>query len=126
MNNVVLVHGGFVDGSGWAPVYKILTRNGYRVTVVQNPTISLDDDVAYTKRALAAQDGPAIFVGHSYGGAVITGAEGGRSRIPHGVRSAFMKIVSESYSGQNHPQQAWAMTGGCSGQLCRRNRLRAK
>ncbi len=66
MNNVVLVHGGFVDGSGWGAVYKILTRNGYRVTVVQNPTISLDDDVAYTKRA--------ILVGHSYGGAVITEA----------------------------------------------------
>ena len=74
MNNVVLVHGGFVDGSGWGAVYKILTRKGYRVTVVQNPTISLDDDVAYTKRALAAQDGPAILVGHSYGGAVITEA----------------------------------------------------
>ena len=74
MNNVVLVHGGFVDGSGWGAVYKILTRNGYKVTVVQNPTISLDDDVAYTKRALAAQDGPAILVGHSYGGAVITEA----------------------------------------------------
>jgi pimeloyl-ACP methyl ester carboxylesterase len=74
MNNIVLVHGGFVDGSGWGAVYKILTRKGYRVTVVQNPTISLDDDVAYTKRALAAQDGPAILVGHSYGGAVITEA----------------------------------------------------
>ena len=49
MNNVVLVHGGFVDGSGWGAVYKILTRNGYKVTVVQNPTISPDDDVAYTK-----------------------------------------------------------------------------
>jgi pimeloyl-ACP methyl ester carboxylesterase len=74
MNNIVLVHGGFVDGSGWGAVYKILTRNGYKVTVVQNPTISLDDDVAYTKRALAAQDDPAILVSHSYGGAVITEA----------------------------------------------------
>ena len=74
MNNVVLVHGGFVDGSGWEGVYKTLTRNGYSVTVVQNPTMSLEDDVAYTKRALAAKDGPAILVGHSYGGAVITQA----------------------------------------------------
>jgi len=74
MNNVVLVHGGFVDGSGWEDVYKTLTRNGYSVTVVQNPTMSLEDDVAYTKRALAAKDGPAILVGHSYGGAVITEA----------------------------------------------------
>jgi pimeloyl-ACP methyl ester carboxylesterase len=74
MKNVVLVHGGFVDGSGWGAVYKILARNGYSVTVVQNPTISLEGDVAYTRRALAAQDGPAILVGHSYGGAVITEA----------------------------------------------------
>src|SRR5712671_6265039 len=72
--NVVLVHGGFVDGSGWEGVYKILKRDGYNVSVVQNPTISLDDDVAVTKRILAAQDGPAILVGHSYGGAVITEA----------------------------------------------------
>src|SRR5260370_2625716 len=74
MDNVVLVHGGFVDGSGWEGVYKTLTRNGYSVTVVQNPTMSLEDDVAYTKRALAAKDGPAILVGHSYGGVVITEA----------------------------------------------------
>jgi pimeloyl-ACP methyl ester carboxylesterase len=72
--NIVLVHGGFVDGSGWEGVYKILKRDGYNVSVVQNPTISLDDDVAVTKRILAAQDGPAILVGHSYGGAVITEA----------------------------------------------------
>src|ERR1700682_5388251 len=72
--NVVLVHGGFVDGSGWEGVYKILKRDGYNVSVVQNPTISLEDDVAVTKRILAAQDGPAILVGHSYGGAVITEA----------------------------------------------------
>ena len=69
--NIVLVHGGFVDGAGWEGVYKILKRDGYNVSVVQNPTISLDDDVAVTKRILAAQDGPAILVGHSYGGAVI-------------------------------------------------------
>jgi pimeloyl-ACP methyl ester carboxylesterase len=72
--NIVLVHGGFVDGAGWEGVYKILKRDGYNVSVVQNPTISLDDDVAVTKRILAAQDGPAILVGHSYGGAVITEA----------------------------------------------------
>src|SRR6202165_5938076 len=74
VKNVVLVHGGFVDGSGWEGVYKILKRDGYNVSVVQNPTISLEDDVAVTKRILAAQDGPAILVGHSYGGAVITEA----------------------------------------------------
>jgi pimeloyl-ACP methyl ester carboxylesterase len=72
--NIVLVHGGFVDGAGWEGVYKILKRDGYSVSIVQNPTISLDDDVAVTKRILAAQDGPTILVGHSYGGAVITEA----------------------------------------------------
>jgi|SRR5579863_4226268 len=69
-----LVHGGFVDGSGWEDVYSILKKDGYNVNIVQNPTISLKDDVAATKRILAAQDGPAILVGHSYGGAVITEA----------------------------------------------------
>jgi len=72
--SVVLVHGGFVDGSGWQGVYKILKTDGYKVTIVQNPTITLEDDVALTKRVLAAQDGPVILVGHSYGGAVITEA----------------------------------------------------
>ena len=74
MNNIVLVHGGFVDGSGWEGVYQILKKDGYNVSIVQNPTTSLEDDVAVTKRVLAAQDGPAILVGHSYGGAVITEA----------------------------------------------------
>src|ERR1700694_2270741 len=72
--NIVLVHGGFVDGAGWEVAYKMLRRAGYNVSIVQNPTISLDDDVAVTKRTLATQDGPTILVGHSYGGAVITEA----------------------------------------------------
>ena len=71
---VVLVHGGFVDGSGWEDVYKILKKGGYDVSIVQNPTISLADDVAVTKRVLAKQRLPVILVGHSYGGAVITEA----------------------------------------------------
>src|SRR5881398_1519242 len=74
MNNIVLIHGGFVDGSGWEGVYTILMEDGYNVSIVQNPTLSLADDVAVTKRTLAAQDAPAILVGHSYGGAVITEA----------------------------------------------------
>ncbi len=74
MRNIVLVHGGFVDGAGWKGVYKILKKQGYNISIVQNPTISLEDDVRVTKRILAAQDGPAILVGHSYGGAVITEA----------------------------------------------------
>ena len=71
---VVLVHGGFVDGSGWDRVYKILRKDRYPVSIVQNPTTSLADDVAATKRIVAAQRGPVILVGHSYGGVVITEA----------------------------------------------------
>jgi pimeloyl-ACP methyl ester carboxylesterase len=71
---VVLVHGGFVDGSGWEDVYKLLKKDGYKVSIVQNPTSSLLDDVAATKRILAKQELPVILVGHSYGGAVITEA----------------------------------------------------
>ncbi len=72
--SIVLVHGGFVDGSGWQAVYKILAKRGYKVSIVQNPTLSLDDDVVVTKRAIAAQADPVILVGHSYGGVVITQA----------------------------------------------------
>ncbi|HEY6641510.1 alpha/beta hydrolase [Povalibacter sp.] len=72
--NVVLVHGAFADGSGWRGVYDELTRRGYRVTIVQNPLTSLAEDVAATTRALDRQDGPAVLVGHSWGGTVITEA----------------------------------------------------
>jgi pimeloyl-ACP methyl ester carboxylesterase len=71
---IVLVHGGFVDGSGWESVYQILKKDGYRVSIVQNPTTSLADDVAVTRRVIAEQQGPVVLVGHSYGGAVITEA----------------------------------------------------
>jgi pimeloyl-ACP methyl ester carboxylesterase len=71
---VVLVHGGFVDGSGWEEVYRILKKDGYQVSIVQNPTSSLADDVAATKRVLAGQKMPVVLVGHSYGGVVITEA----------------------------------------------------
>jgi pimeloyl-ACP methyl ester carboxylesterase len=74
VKNVVLVHGGFVDGSGWQGVYHELKKDGYTVSIVQNPTISLADDVAVTKRTLAMQNGPVVLVGHSYGGVVITEA----------------------------------------------------
>jgi pimeloyl-ACP methyl ester carboxylesterase len=74
VKNIVLVHGAFVDGSGWRPVYDILVRRGYKVTVVQQPLTGLADDVAATKRILERQDGPSILVGHSYGGAIITEA----------------------------------------------------
>src|SRR5450631_4894529 len=72
--SVVLVHGGFVDGSGWEDVYKILKKDGYDVSIAQNPTVSLADDVLVTERILATQRLPVILVGHSYGGVVITEA----------------------------------------------------
>ena len=72
--SIVLVHGGFVDGSGWQGVYTALRKDGYSVSVVQNPTLSLEDDVTVTKRVIDAQSEPVILVGHSYGGAVITEA----------------------------------------------------
>src|SRR5476649_186004 len=74
VKNIVLVHGAFVGGSGWRPVYDILTKDGYNVTLVQEPLTSFQDDVAATKRILERQDGPAVLVGHSYGGAIITEA----------------------------------------------------
>jgi pimeloyl-ACP methyl ester carboxylesterase len=74
IRNIVLVHGGFVDGSGWEKVYRLLRKQGYNVTVTQHPTTSLADDVRAVRQVLAAQDGPAVLVGHSYGGAIITEA----------------------------------------------------
>jgi len=74
VRNVALVHGGFVDGSGWEGVYHLLTQAGFNVSIVQNPTLTLEDDNAVTRRVLDQQDGPTILVGHSYGGAVITEA----------------------------------------------------
>src|SRR6202167_3682019 len=74
VRNIVLVHGAWADGSGWRGVYDILTRDGYKVSIVQEPETSFKDDVAATKRILSLQDGPSILVAHSYGGSVITEA----------------------------------------------------
>lgn len=74
VHNVVLVHGGFVDGFGWQGVYEALTADGYRVAVVQNPTLSLEGDAALTWQVINGLDGPVVLAGHSYGGAVITAA----------------------------------------------------
>ena len=96
--NVVLVHGGFVDGSGWEDVYTRLRRDGFNVSVVQNPTNSLADDVAATRRVIAAQDGPVILVGHSYGGVVITEA-GNDPKVSALVYiAAFVPDTGESVS----------------------------
>src|SRR5262245_13841517 len=108
VKNVVLVHGGFVDGSGWQGVYDQLKKDGYSVSIVQNPTISLADDVAVTKRALAAQSGPAILVGHSYGGVVVTEA-GNDPKVAGLVYiAAFAPDKGESVSSliQNPPPGA--------------------
>ena len=74
IRNIVLVHGAWADGSGWKGVYDILVKDGYNVSIVQEPETSFNDDVAATKRVLAMQNAPCILVGHSYGGAVITEA----------------------------------------------------
>ena len=98
VRNVVLVHGGFVDGSGWRGVYDLLTADGFNVSVVQNQTLSLDSDVETTTNVLDQQDGPAILVGHSYGGAVITEA-GRHDRVAGLVYiTAFAPDKGESVS----------------------------
>lgn len=105
---IVLVHGGFVDGSGWQPVYNILTKSGHKVYVVQNPTTSLADDVAATLRIVDAQEGPVLLVGHSYGGVVITEA-GNHPKVKGLVYiAAFAPDKGESVSTliQNPPPGA--------------------
>jgi pimeloyl-ACP methyl ester carboxylesterase len=98
VRNVVLVHGGFVDGSGWKAVYDLLTADGFNVSVVQNQTLSLESDVETTHNALDLLDGPAILVGHSYGGAVITEA-GTHDKVAGLVYiTAFAPDQSESVS----------------------------
>ena len=98
VHNVVLVHGGFVDGSGWRGVYDLLTADGFNVSVVQNQTLSLESDVETTTNVLDRQDGPAILVGHSYGGAVITEA-GRHDRVAGLVYiTAFAPDKGESVS----------------------------
>ena len=96
VTNVVLVHGGFVDGSGWLGVYRGLKQQAFSVSVVQNPTTSLADDVRATRLILAQQDGPVILVGHSYGGVVIT--EAGNDPIVAGLVyiAAFAPDAGES------------------------------
>src|SRR5215208_7078824 len=96
VKNVVLVHGGFVDGSGWRGVFDMLTADGFNVSVVQNQTLSLDSDVETTHQVLDQQDGPTILVGHSYGGVVIT--EAGRHERVAGLAyiAAFAPDAGES------------------------------
>src|SRR5215471_12474615 len=94
--NVVLVHGGFVDGSGWRGVHDLLVQDGYHVSVVQNPTLSLEGDVAATRLIIDEQDGPVVLVGHSYGGAVITQAGNHEKVIALVYIAAFAPDTDES------------------------------
>ena len=96
IKNIVLVHGAFVDGSGWKPVYDILIRDGYHVSVVQQPLTSLSDDVAATKRILARQEGPCVLVGHSYGGAIITVA----GNDPHVYAAVYCELQASNTRGR--------------------------
>ena len=96
VRNVVLVHGGFVDGSGWRGVYDALTADGFNVSVVQNQTLSLESDVETTHNVLDQQDGPAILVGHSYGGAVITEAGNHERAAGLAYIAAFAPDAGES------------------------------
>ena len=115
--SIVLVHGGFVDGSGWQGVHQALTADGYEVIVVQNPTVSLADDVAVTRRAIAAAKHPVVLVGHSYGGVVITEAGNdpkvARPRLYRGVRSRCRRV------GRNADRQPAAGRARCR-RSCRR------
>jgi len=97
-NNIVLVHGGFVDGSGWEGVYRALKKDRFSVSIVQNPTISLAEDVAATRRVVAAQNGPVILVGHSYGGVVITEAGNDPNVVGLVYIAAFAPDKGESVS----------------------------
>jgi pimeloyl-ACP methyl ester carboxylesterase len=96
VKNIVIVHGAFADGSGWENVYKILTRRGYNVTMVQNPLSSLEDDVNTTERILARQKGPVILVGHSWGGTVITQAGNAENVVRLVYVAAFVPEIGES------------------------------
>ena len=94
--SVVLVHGGFVDGAGWEGVHQILTRDGYDVRIVQNPTLSLTGDVAATRQIIAQATGPVVLVGHSYGGVVITEADSDPKVAEHVYIAAFAPDKGES------------------------------
>ena len=98
VRNITLVHGGFVDGSGWEGVYRLLKQEGFNVSVVQNPTLSLHDDASVTRRVLDQQDGPTILVGHSYGGAVISEAGTNENVAGLAYITAFAPDQGESVS----------------------------
>ena len=99
VRNIVLVHGAWADGSGWKGVYDVLVKDGFNVSIVQEPETSFQDDVAATKRVLALQDGPSMLVAHSYGGAVITEAGTDPSVAGLVYIAAHMPDAGESEAG---------------------------
>jgi len=104
VKNIVLVHGAFVDGSGWRPVYDILVRDGYNVSIVQQPLTGLDNDVAATKRILDRQDGPAILVAHSYGGAITkAGIDPHVAGLVYIAAHALDEGETETENGKKYP-----------------------
>ncbi len=109
VKNIVLVHGAWVDASGWKPVYQILVKDGYHVTMVQEPLTSLQDDVAATKRILDLQNGPTLLVAHSYGGSIITEAGRRRPRLRARPRSRWGE--DEGALGKRMPSVVQKQTG---------------
>jgi pimeloyl-ACP methyl ester carboxylesterase len=119
IKNIVLVHGAFADGSGWKAVSDLLTKDGYTVSIVQPPETSLQDDVAATNRVLDAQNGPAVLVGHSYGGVIITAA-GNNSHVKSLVYvAAFQPDTGESLAslGASMPAASKAIRPSADGFL---------
>jgi pimeloyl-ACP methyl ester carboxylesterase len=117
IKNIVLVHGAFVDGSGWKPVYDILIRAGYHVSIVQETLITFEGDIAAVNRILDIQDGPSILVGHSYGGAIITEA-GNNAHVAGLVYIAAHapdKGESEADNGKRYPSAYKSLIKGPDG-----------
>lgn len=117
IKNIVLVHGAFVDGSGWQPVYDLLTKKGYHVTVTQQPLTSFEADVAAVQRVISQQDGPCILVGHSYGGAVITiaGNDPKVAGMVYIAAHAPDEGESEADNGKMHPSAYTSLIKGADG-----------
>ncbi|MDE1184251.1 alpha/beta hydrolase [Paraburkholderia sp.] len=113
VKNIVLVHGAWVGGAGWKPVYEILTKDGYHVSIVQEPLTSLEDDVAATNRVLDLQTGPTILVGHSYGGSIITEAGENPNVVGLVYVAAHAPAVGENESalGKGMPSVTSKQTG---------------
>ncbi|PXW28137.1 alpha/beta fold hydrolase [Paraburkholderia caballeronis] len=105
VKNIVLVHGAFVGGAGWRPVYDILTKDGYNVTLVQEPLTSFNDDVTATKRVLDSLNGPCVLVGHSYGGAIVTeaGNDGHVKSLVYIAAHALDAGETEVGNGKKYP-----------------------